>query len=144
MARERIHIDGEYPQNDRDVVTLGGSGFGIMAIIAGIERGFVTRQEGTERLAKIVNYLEKADRFRGVWPHWLHGPTGKTKPFGKKDDGGDLVETAFMAQALICVREYLKNGNESERQIATVADRLWKDIDWKNSTRQKFHNYNNY
>ena len=130
MARERIHIDGEYPQNDRDVVTLGGSGFGIMAIIAGIERGFVTRQEGTERLAKIVNYLEKADRFRGVWPHWLHGPTGKTKPFGKKDDGGDLVETAFMAQALICVREYLKNGNESERQIATVADRLWKDIDW--------------
>src|SRR5690606_11007640 len=46
LARERIHIDGEYPQNDQEVVTIGGSGFGLMAIIAAMERGFITRQAG--------------------------------------------------------------------------------------------------
>ncbi|QNL52431.1 beta-glucosidase [Olivibacter sp. SDN3] len=130
LARERIHIDGEYPQNDYDVVTTGGGGFGVMAILVGMERGFITRQEGVERLRKIVDYLEKADRFHGAWPHWLHGPTGKVKPFGQKDNGGDLVETAFMAQSLICVRQYLEAGNDEERQLAAKADELWKSIEW--------------
>src|SRR5690606_12456641 len=106
LARERIHMDGEYPQNDQNVVTIGGSGFGIMTLLVGIERGFITRAEGYNRLNRIVNYLEKADRFHGVWPHWLYGTTGKVKPFSEKDSGGDLVETAFMAQALLCVRQY--------------------------------------
>jgi len=130
LARERIHIDGDYPQNDQDVVTIGGGGFGVMNILVGIERGFITRAEGVQRLEQIVDYLAKADRFHGAWPHWLHGPTGKVKPFGTKDNGGDLVETAFMAQSLICVRQYLADGNEQEQAVAAQADKLWKEIDW--------------
>lgn len=130
LARERIHMDGHYPQNDKDVVTIGGSGFGIMAILVGIERNFITRKEGADRLFKIARYLEKADRFHGAWPHWLYGATGKVKPFSKKDDGGDLVETAFLAQSLLCIRQYFRDGNEEERLLATKADQLWKEIDW--------------
>lgn len=130
LARERIHLDGVYPENDQDVVTIGGGGFGVMAILVGIERGFITRQEGADRLIKIVDYLEKADRFHGAWPHWLHGPTGKVKPFGTKDNGGDLVETAFMAQSLLCVREYFAKGNEQEKTLAAKANQLWQGIDW--------------
>ena len=130
LARERIHIDGEYPQNDEDVVTIGGSGFGLMAILVGIERGFITRQEGLERFNRVIGYLENADRFHGAWPHWLHGPTGKAKPFSKDDNGGDLVETAFMAQALICVREYFQQGDDTETQLSARADALWKSIEW--------------
>ncbi|MGV3763480.1 glucoamylase family protein [Parapedobacter sp.] len=130
LARERIHIDGEYPQNDKEVVTIGGSGFGLMALIVGLERGFIARQAGVDRFEKILDYLEKADRFHGAWPHWLDGPTGNAKPFSKDDNGGDLVETAFMAQALICVREYFQQGNEQEKQLAAHADTLWKAIEW--------------
>jgi len=130
MACERINMDGIYPENDKDVVTSGGSGFGVMAILAGIHRGFITREEGLHRLEKIANFLEKADRFHGAWPHWLNGPTGKVRPFGKKDDGGDLVETAFMAQSLLCVRQYFKDGNEEEKKLANLVDQLWKEIDW--------------
>ncbi|GAA4782723.1 glucoamylase family protein [Olivibacter ginsenosidimutans] len=130
MARERIHMDGNYPENDQDVVTLGGSGFGVMALLVGIERGFITREAGVERLNQIVDYLKKADRFHGAWPHWLHGPTGKVKPFGTKDNGGDLVETAFMAQSLLCVRQYFAGGNEQEKTLAAKTDQLWKEIDW--------------
>lgn len=130
LARERINMDNVYPQNDKDVVTMGGSGFGIMAILAGIERGFITRQEAVERLEKIASFLGKADRFHGAWPHWLDGKTGKVKPFSKKDDGGDIVETAFLVQGLLCVRQYFKDGNEKEKLLAHRMDELWKGVDW--------------
>ena len=96
LARERIHMDGDYPENDQNVITSGGSGFGIMAILAGIDRGYVTREEGLERMERIISFLETADRFHGAYPHWWYGDTGKVKPFGKMDNGGDLVETAFI------------------------------------------------
>ncbi|MBX2962261.1 MAG: beta-glucosidase [Cyclobacteriaceae bacterium] len=130
LAPERTHMDDVYPQNDRHVVTTGGSGFGLMAILVGIERGFITRQQGFERFNHIVDYLETADRFHGAWPHWLNGPTGKVQPFSPKDDGGDLVETAFLVQGLLTVREYFKDGSDDERKLATRIDKLWREVEW--------------
>ncbi|MDH6357895.1 glucoamylase family protein [Parabacteroides sp. PF5-9] len=130
LACERIHMDGDYPENDADVITTGGSGFGIAGLLVGIERQFITREEGVERLYRIVDYLEKADRFHGVWPHWLHGPTGKVKPFGKKDNGGDLVESAFLMQSLLCVRQYFANGTEREQVLSAKIDQLWREMEW--------------
>src|SRR5690606_16498410 len=95
MAPERIHIDGVYPQNDRDVVTVGGGGFGLMARLVRIERGFISKQAGPDRLLRMLDFRGEAARFHGAWPHWLLGPTGKTRSFSDRDDGGDLVETAF-------------------------------------------------
>jgi hypothetical protein len=129
-ARERYHSDNVYPQNDKHIVTSGGTGFGVMAILVGIERRFITRQQGLERLNKLVNWLEKADRFHGAWPHWMNGETGEVKAFSPKDDGGDLVETAFLAQGLLCVREYFRNGNAQEKALSEKIDKLWKEIEW--------------
>jgi hypothetical protein len=129
-ARERYHSDNIYPQNDKHIVTSGGTGFGIMAILVGIERGFITREEGYERLRKLTDWLGNADRFHGVWPHWLNGETGEVKPFSTKDDGGDLVETAYLAQGMLCAREYFKNGNDAEQALAQDIDSLWRGIEW--------------
>ena len=106
LARERYHMNGVYPQNDKNVVTSGGSGFGIMAIISGIYRGYVTKEQGIERMERILNFLESADRFHGAFPHWWNGESGKVKPFSKKDDGGDLVETSFLMQGLLAARQF--------------------------------------
>ena len=137
MARERFHTDNDYPENDKNIITSGGSGFGVMSLIVAMERKFISREEGLQRLEKIVQFLETADRFHGAWPHWWNGETGKVKPFGKKDNGGDLVETSYMLQGLLCVRQYYKNGsdsyrNEKEKLLAQRIDRLWKDVefDW--------------
>lgn len=129
-ARERFHSDNVYPANDKNIVTSGGTGFGIMAILTGIERKFITRKQGYAHLKKLVDWLEKADRFHGVWPHWMNGETGKVKPFSKKDDGGDLVETAYLVQGLLCARQYFKNGNDGERALAEKIDTLWKGVEW--------------
>lgn len=129
-ARERFHTDNIYPQNDKNIVTSGGTGFGIMAVLVGIERGFITREEGYEHLKKLTDWLGKADRFHGVWPHWLNGETGKVKPFSTKDDGGDLVETSYLAQGMLCAREYFKDGNPEEQALAHSIDSLWRGIEW--------------
>ena len=130
LAPERIHLDGVYPQKDEQVVTIGGSGFGVAGLLVGIDRGFIDRAAGVKRLQKIVDYLGKADRFHGVWPHWLYGPTGRVKPFGQKDDGGDLVESSFLMTSLLCVRQYFKDGTPDERLLSGDIDRLWREMDF--------------
>lgn len=130
MAPERTHMDNVYPQNDKNVVTSGGSGFGVMAILVGIERGFITREEAVRRYDKILTFLETADSFHGVFPHWWYGDTGKVKAFSKYDDGGDLVETAFLIQGLITVRQYFKDGNEKELELVNRINKIWEAVEW--------------
>lgn len=130
LARERIHIDGIYPENDENVITIGGSGFGLMSILVGMHNNFINKNEGLQHIEKSLNFLDTIPRFQGAWSHWYYGDTGKPKAFSQNDDGGDIVETAFMAQALICIREYYKNGTSAEQQVAQKADKLWKGINW--------------
>jgi hypothetical protein len=130
MARIRYHVDGYYNMNDKDVVTMGGSGFGLMAIIIGIERGFISREQALQRLEKILDFLETADRFHGMWPHWLYGKDGKTKPFSKYDNGADAVESAYMFTGLLTVRQYFREGNQREKDLCSRIDRLWHEAEW--------------
>ena len=130
LARERYHEDDIYPENDKNVITTGGSGFGLMTILVGVERGFIPRKEAVKRLNVMADFLASADRHHGAWSHWMNGETGKTVSFGKKDNGGDLVETAFLVQGIITFREYFKNGNPDEKLLAQKMDDLWKGVEW--------------
>lgn len=130
LARERLHVDGDYGKHNKNTVTSGGSGFGIMAIIAGIDRGYVTREQGLERMERIVTFLEKADSYKGVYPHWWDGETGETVGFSDKDNGGDLVETSFLFQGLLALHQYYVNGSDAEKALAARIDKLWRNVDW--------------
>jgi len=124
MAREGL-------RHHRDTVTTGGTGFGLMAIIVGAERGFVSRSEAARRVLKILTFLEeRALRYHGAWPHWLNGRTGKTIAFSKYDDGADLVETAFLAQGMLTVRQYFNSDNPVETLIRQNVTRMWRQIEW--------------
>lgn len=128
MARER--------NTSGNLVTSGGSGFGLMAIIVGIERGFISRSEGVERLSKIVTFLEGADRFHGAWSHWIDGTTGVVLPFSTNDNGGDLVETALLVQGLITFRQYLDPADATESSLITRINTLWEGVEWDWYTRE--------
>ena len=122
LARER--------NTSGDVVTTGGSGFGIMAMVVAMERGFITRAEGLAHIDKILDFLETCDRYHGVWPHWLNGSTGRIVPFSEKDNGGDLVETSFLIQGLITFRQYLDAGVPGEKQIIDRINALWQAVEY--------------
>lgn len=130
LARERFHEDDIYPSNDKHIITTGGSGFGLMAIIVGVERGFIKRSEAIERFGQILSFLETADRFHGAYPHWLNGETGEVKAFSAKDDGGDLVETAFLIQGLLTVRQFLDEAIPSEKKMAQRITKIWEEVEW--------------
>ncbi|EDP94301.1 glucoamylase family protein [Kordia algicida OT-1] len=127
-AKERYHPND--PSNSQNVITTGGSGFGLMAILVGIERGYVSRSEAVQRLTQILNFFQNADRFHGAWSHWIDDTSGAVIPFSAQDNGGDIVETAFFVQGLICVKEYFKNGTTAEQNLANQADTLWKGVEW--------------
>jgi hypothetical protein len=119
-----------------DIVTSGGSGFGVMSIIVGIERGFITRSEGVARWKKIVSFLKNtAKRYHGAWPHWLNGSNGATVPFSTKDNGADLVETSYLIQGLLTVRQYLNPLDTEEVQIINDIQTLWEEVEWDWFTR---------
>ena len=130
LTRERFY------EGDRQTVTTGGSGFGLMAIIVGVERGFISRPEAAERILKILTFLdEKAARYHGAWSHWFDGTTGEPIAFDYDEFGnpimsGDLVETAFMIQGMLAVRQYFDSGDPVETAIRSKATTLWEEVDW--------------
>ena len=130
LARERSNdING-------DIVTTGGTGFGLMAIIAGVERGFISREKGLQIIDKTVTFLEDCEKFHGAWAHWYDGDTGKTFSFSKYDNGGDIVETAFLVEGLLTVRQWLRDSQDvSEKALAARCDKLWKGVEWDWYTR---------
>jgi hypothetical protein len=124
MIRENL------PGNDR-IVATGASGFGVMALLVGADRGFVTREQAVSRLNKITTFLEKAPRYHGVWSHFMDGKTGQTLPvFDVIDSGGDLVESAFMMQGLLSARQYFNRATPEETELKKRITRLWEGMEW--------------
>ena len=127
MARERSNVAYDYGD---EVVTTGGTGFGIMAMIVAADRKWLPRDTIAARLLKMVRFLSKANSYHGVFPHWLNGSTGVTIPFSRKDDGADLVETSYLFQGLLCARQYFNAPNKVETEIRNRINWLWNDIEW--------------
>jgi hypothetical protein len=141
LARERSN-------GDNNVVTSGGSGFGIMSIITAISRGFITKAEGFARIQKITGFLKStAVTVKGAYPHWLNGTTGAIIPFSQKDDGADLVETSYLVQGLLCARQYFNSVAAEEvtlrSDINTICNRVEWDFFRKGSEDVLYWHYSN-
>jgi hypothetical protein len=123
MAKERM---------SQSTVTTGGSGFGVMAVIVGINRNFISRTDGLNRLSTIVSFLtNKVTSYHGAFPHWLNGTTGATIPFSTQDDGADLVETSYMMEGLLCARQYFNSASDpNEINLRSSINNLWNNVQW--------------
>src|SRR5262245_52692309 len=118
-----------------DVVTSGGSGFGVMATIVAVKRGWISRQDGVAMLLKMLRFIDKANSYRGVLPHFLDGGTGRTIPFSRKDDGGDLVEHSFLIAGLLCARQFFDGKDAPETEVRNRSEQLWLQTEWDWHTR---------
>jgi hypothetical protein len=132
MARERSNVAFDY---GTEVVTTGGTGFGVMATIVAADRKWITRDTAARFLLKMVKFLGKADAYHGVFPHWLNGETGKIIPFSRKDDGADLVESSFLFQGLLTVRQYFNADNPVENELRNRINGIWSEVEWDWFTR---------
>lgn len=113
-------------------IAVGGTGFGVAALVAAVDRGWVSRDEALTRLLKIVTFLKDKTRrqeLHGAFPHWLNGKTGEAIPFGDRDAAADLVETSLLMQGLLIARAYF-NGPGVEEKARAIITELWEDVDW--------------
>lgn len=123
MARERFGSD--------NLVTTGGTGFGVMSILVAIERNFISRSQGLERITQIVGFLsEKTTRYHGAFAHWLDGNSGQTIAFSTYDNGADLVETSLLMQGLLTARQYFDGDNPIEQKLRDEVNQLWHAVEW--------------
>ncbi|MBC7949981.1 MAG: beta-glucosidase [Chitinophagaceae bacterium] len=127
LSRERSNANFGY---GHEVVTTGGTGFGIMSVIVATQRGWIARDTAARFMLKMVNFLLKANSYHGVFAHWLDGATGKTIPFSRKDDGADLVETSYLFQGLLCARQYFNGDSRTERELRNRIGWMWSGIEW--------------
>ena len=128
MARERSNPDPGYDY--LETVSTGGTGFGVMAMLAGAARGFATRNAVFQRVERIVEFLSRAECYHGVFPHFINGTTGRAIEFSEKDDGGDLVETSFLMMGLLCARQFFDAGDAREKNLRQAIDQLWRNVEW--------------
>jgi hypothetical protein len=123
MAKERM---------SQTQVTTGGSGFGIMGMLVGVQRGFITRAQALTRVTTIVNFLtNSATTYHGAFSHWINGSTGATIPFSTEDNGGDIVETSYMIQGLLCARQYFNSTTDpGEITLRSAINTVYNNVDW--------------
>ncbi len=129
LARERSQEDA-YGGEGLNIVTTGGSGFGLASFPTAVERGWISREDAMQRLDKILDFLEEVPTYHGVFSHWYRDDTAQTRPFSENDDGGDLVETAFLIQGLLINRSYFSEENEVETDIRDRITQIWKAVEW--------------
>jgi hypothetical protein len=124
LARERF--------TDPTTATTGGSGFGIMSMLVGVQRNFITRTDALNRITTIVNFLtNKCSTYHGAFSHWINGTTGATIPFGTQDNGGDIVETSYMIQGLLCARQYFNSPTDAgEIALRSAINTIYNKVDW--------------
>jgi hypothetical protein len=135
LARDRV--TGRDPSPDDELVGIGGSGFGVMAIIVAVERGWINRDQAVERLLAMLRLLVPARNYHGMLPHFMNGRTGATIPFSRKDDGGDIVETSYLLMGLLTAREYFDRDSVEERRMREEIGYLWGEAEWDWYTRER-------
>lgn len=136
LARER--------NTSGDLVTSGGSGMGVMALIAGVNRNFISRSQAVDHLVKMSNFLlYKTKVYHGAFPHWFNGANGNTIAFSSNDDGADLVETSYLIQGLLTARQYFNGASDKEMSLREKIDSIWHRVEWnwftKNGTETNLY-----
>ena len=99
-----------------EVVTTGGSGFGIMTIIVAIERRWLSRQEALDRLLQMVCFLYTADSYHGILPHFLNGETGRTILY-QEGRWRRPRRNLLLLAGLLCARQYFDRDDAREREL---------------------------
>ncbi|MFC1576523.1 glucoamylase family protein [Candidatus Omnitrophota bacterium] len=98
------------------------AGFMLSALIIGIERGWITKDEGYERALATLKAFEKIEKFHGFTYHYFNKNTGKRMWTGEVS----CLDTGLFLCGAIAIGEYFK-GTEVEE----LADGLFRNTNWQ-------------
>ena len=109
-----------------DVCSLAGVGFQLSSLPIGVERGWITRQQGNDRALSVLRTLSGRDdnRKHGVVLHFVDLETGGILRGGRSGEASTVDHALFLAGSLPAA-EYF--GGE----VAELVDALVDATNWK-------------
>lgn len=102
--------------------TVAGTGFGLSAIIAGVERGYITREKALDLTLKTLRYFKNSVKSEhGFYFHFMDMKTGNRVWNCELSS----IDTTLFLAGVITAREYYQHP-----EVSSLADHLFLSADW--------------
>lgn len=112
----------------KDMASIASVGFGLSAIIIGVERGYITKEQGEERTrGTLKTFLNNVDQEHGFFYHFLDMNTGKK--YEEFYDCASIIDSSIFLNGALTSAEYF--GGE----VADLFEKIYARVDWT-----KYHN----
>ena len=102
------------------IASIASVGFALSAYPIGVEKGYIAREQGLERVEGTLETLFKMDRTEGFFYHFVDMSTGKRAWNSEVSS----IDTAILMMGVLTAGEYF--GGE----IQTKANQLYGDVNW--------------
>jgi hypothetical protein len=115
--------------------SIAAVGLGLTAYVVGVERGFVTREEGVGRTLATLRFFQgspqgrqpDATGYQGFYYHFLDMQSGLRFPRSELS----TVDTALLLAGALAAAEYYDGEADGEREIRELARSLYERADWR-------------
>lgn len=112
-------IRDRYPGSP-GIASIAAVGFGLSALIVGVERGYITREAGYARALGTLQTLSRMERVEGFYYHFVDMNTGQRAWQSEVSS----IDTAILMMGVLSVGQYF--GDE----VQTLAESLYADVNW--------------
>jgi len=112
-------VRDRYPGNPT-IASIAATGFGLSAIVVGVEEGWITKEQGEKRALNTLKTLLNLEHFNGFFYHFLDINTGKRA----WNSEVSTIDTAILMCGVLTVGKYFGG------QTWELAKKLYERIDW--------------
>jgi hypothetical protein len=125
--------DDRYPT--RNFTSVAATGFALPSYIIGVHNGYITREQGAERVHKVLDWLWNAPQgpdeegmtgYKGFFYHFLNYGSGTRY----KTVELSTIDTGLLMAGVLTAQSYFDGDNETEREIRSLADSLYLRVEW--------------
>ncbi|MEO7055379.1 MAG: glucoamylase family protein [Caldimonas sp.] len=114
--------------------SIAAVGFAISAYPVAVERGWLSRDGATRRTLILMRFLWKSPQgteanatgYKGFYYHFLDMSTGRRAGLCELS----TIDTTFLLAGMLAAARYFDCENEDEQEIRTLADMLYRRVDW--------------
>ena len=115
--------------------SIAAVGFGLSAITVGIDRGYVTREQGAARVKATLDFFATCPQsdaasgtcgYRGFFYHFLDMQTGLRRGTNELS----TIDTALLLGGVLHTAQYFDGAGDTEAAIRSRADQIWRRVEW--------------
>ncbi|MHC8948917.1 glucoamylase family protein [Sphingobacterium hungaricum] len=122
-----------YRIKDKPIVSLKETGYALLSMIVGVEKGFIPKSTFANRINRIAKFLGNAQNRYGIFPAYFDGRKGLPEYVDDKPTY-DVLATTSIIQALLLSKQYLKKDAQADTSSFKQIDELWNQIEWTKLT----------